>query len=52
VTLAALREGKLDPDDIRAISDTIRRQVAENLMRAAELAAVPAETIELSLALA
>jgi propanediol dehydratase small subunit len=56
VTLAALREGRLDPDDIRATADTIRRQaavalaagrtqLAENLMRAAELAAVPAETV-------
>lgn len=56
VTLAALREGRLDPDDVRATADTIRRQaaialatgrtqLAENLMRAAELAAVPAETV-------
>ena len=56
VTLAALREGRLDPDDVRATADTIRRQaavalasgrpqLAENLMRAAELATVPAETV-------
>jgi propanediol dehydratase small subunit len=56
VTLDALRAGRLDPDDVRATADTIRRQaavalaagrtqLAENLMRAAELAAVPAETV-------
>lgn len=56
VTLAALREGRLDPDDVRATAETIRRQaavalaagrsqLAENLMRAAELATVPAETV-------
>jgi propanediol dehydratase small subunit len=56
VTLASLRQGRLDPDDVRATADTIRRQaavalasgrtqLAENLMRAAELATVPAETV-------
>jgi propanediol dehydratase small subunit len=56
VTLDALREGRLDPDDVRATAETIRRQaavalaagrapLAENLMRAAELASVPAETV-------
>jgi propanediol dehydratase small subunit len=56
VTLAALRAGSLDADDIRATAETIRRQaavaleagrqpLAENLMRAAELATVPAETV-------
>jgi propanediol dehydratase small subunit len=56
VTLASLRAGSLDPDDIRATPETIRRQaavalaagrtqLAENLMRAAELAVVPAETV-------
>jgi propanediol dehydratase small subunit len=56
VTLTALREGRLDPDDVRATAETIRRQaavalaagraqLAENLMRAAELAAVPAEVV-------
>jgi propanediol dehydratase small subunit len=56
VTLAALREGRLDPDDVRATAETIRRQaavalaagrtqLADNLMRAAELAAVPADVV-------
>jgi propanediol dehydratase small subunit len=56
VTLAALREGRLDPDDVRATAETIRRQaavalaagrtqLADNLMRAAELATVPAEVV-------
>jgi propanediol dehydratase small subunit len=56
VTLDALRAGSLDPDDIRATAETIRRQaavalaagrtqLAENLMRASELAAVPAEKV-------
>jgi propanediol dehydratase small subunit len=56
VTLAALRAGRLDPDDVRATAETIRRQaavalaagrpqLAENLMRAAELAAVPGEVV-------
>jgi propanediol dehydratase small subunit len=56
VTLEALRAGSLDPDDIRATAETIRRQaavalaagrtqLAENLMRAAELAAVPSGTV-------
>jgi propanediol dehydratase small subunit len=56
VTLAALRQGRLDADDIRATASTIRRQaavaltsgrtqLAENLMRAAELATIPAEFV-------
>jgi propanediol dehydratase small subunit len=56
VTLGALRAGALDGDDLRATAETIRRQaavalaagrtqLAENLERAAELAAVPAETV-------
>jgi propanediol dehydratase small subunit len=56
VTLDALRAGSLDADDIRATAETIRRQaavalaagraqLAENLMRTAELAAVPAEKV-------
>lgn len=56
VTVEALRAGSLDADDIRATADTIRRQaavalaagrpsLAENLERAAELAAVPAATV-------
>lgn len=56
VTLAALREGRLDADDLRATADTIRRQaavalaagraqLAENLMRAAELSAVPGDVV-------
>jgi propanediol dehydratase small subunit len=56
VTLDALRAGRLDPDDVRATAETIRRQatvalaagrtqLAENLMRAAELAGVPAAVV-------
>jgi propanediol dehydratase small subunit len=56
VTVDALRAGSLEADEIRATSETIRRQAAvalatgrkplgENLMRASELAAVPAETV-------
>jgi propanediol dehydratase small subunit len=56
VTLDALRAGRLDPDDVRATADTIRRQaavalaagrtqLADNLMRAAELASVPADVV-------
>lgn len=56
VTVEALRAGLLGADDIRATADTIRRQaavafaagrpsLAENLERAAELAAVPAATV-------
>jgi propanediol dehydratase small subunit len=56
VTLVALRAGRLDQDDVRATADTLRRQaavalaagraqLAEGLMRAAELAPVPAETL-------
>ena len=56
VTLDALRTGSLDADDLRATAETIRcqaavaraagrTQLAENLMRAAELAAVPAERV-------
>jgi propanediol dehydratase small subunit len=56
VTLEALRAGTVDPDDVRATAETIERQaavalaagrkpLAENLLRAAELAAVPADTV-------
>ena len=56
VTLESLRAGSLDPEDIRATAETIRRQaavalaagraqLAENLMRAAELASVPSATV-------
>jgi propanediol dehydratase small subunit len=56
VTLDALRAGTIDPDEVRATAETIERQaavalaagrepLAENLLRAAELAAVPADTI-------
>jgi propanediol dehydratase small subunit len=56
ITLEALRAGSLDPADVRATSETLRRQsavalaagrepLAENLLRAAELAAVPEETV-------
>ncbi len=52
VTIAAAREGRLDPDDLRATAETLarqaavsraagRRQLADNLERAAELTAVP-----------
>ena len=52
VTLAAVRAGRLDAGDIRATAETLRmqaevalsagrRQLAANLERAAELAAVP-----------
>lgn len=56
VTSASMRDGTLRWEDLRATSDTLRRQaeiaatagraaLAENLARAAELTAVPAETI-------
>ncbi len=56
VTLEALRDGRLDADDLRATPETLRRQaqialaagrkpLADNLARAAELATVPHETI-------
>ena len=56
MTLDALRAGSLGADDIRATAETIRRQaavalaagrkpLAENLIRAAELASVPAEIV-------
>jgi propanediol dehydratase small subunit len=52
VTLAALREGRVDPGELRATGETLRRQaaiaaaagrtaLAGNLARAAELASVP-----------
>lgn len=52
VTLAAARKGRLRGDDLRATPETLRRQadvarasgrlqLAENLERAAELAAIP-----------
>jgi propanediol dehydratase small subunit len=56
LTLEAVREGRLSPDEMRATPETLRRQaavaaaagrpqLAGNLERAAELALVPAETI-------
>jgi propanediol dehydratase small subunit len=56
VTLAAVRDGTIGAGDLRATPDTLRRQsaialaagrrqLADNLARAAELANVPAETI-------
>lgn len=56
VTLDALREGRLEPADIRATSDTLALQaevaraagrgpLAESLERAAELATVPEELL-------
>jgi propanediol dehydratase small subunit len=56
VTLDALREGRIDAEELRATPETLRRQsavalaagraqLADNLARAAELASVPAETI-------
>lgn len=56
ITLQALRSGQIGGGDIRATPETLvrqsevaqaagRRQLAENLARAAELASVPAEVI-------
>lgn len=56
VTLQGMREGRLASEDLRATPETLRRQaavadavgrtaLAENLERAAELAAIPSETI-------
>jgi propanediol dehydratase small subunit len=56
VTVEAMREDKLAWEDLRATPETLRRQagvaeavgrtaLAGNLMRAAELATVPSETI-------
>jgi len=56
ITLAAVRDGCIGADDLRATSETLRRQsavavaagrskLADNLARAAELVSVPAETI-------
>jgi propanediol dehydratase small subunit len=56
VTLDAVRDGRVGPDDLRATAETLRRQsdvaraagrspLADNLARAAELATVPAETM-------
>lgn len=56
VTSAAMRDGALAWEDLRATPETLRRQaevaaaagraaLAENLLRAAELATVPADTI-------
>ena len=56
LTLEAVRAGKIGPEDIRATPETLRRQsavalaagrtqLADNLARAAELAAVPSDTI-------
>ena len=56
VTVESMREGRLAWEDLRATPDTLRRQaevaeavgrtaLAGNLRRAAELAAIPSETI-------
>jgi len=56
VTLEALRAGRLAPADVRATAETLRRQaavalaagrkpLADNLLRAAELAGVPEEIV-------
>jgi propanediol dehydratase small subunit len=56
ITLDAMREGRLTWEDLRATPETLRRQAAvaeaagrgalsDNLGRAAELAAIPSETI-------
>jgi propanediol dehydratase small subunit len=56
LTLEAVRAGRIDPQELRATPETLRRQsavalaagrpqLADNLARAAELATVPAETI-------
>jgi len=56
VTLDAVRSGRIGPDELRATPETLRRQaevanaagrrqLGDNLARAAELATVPAETI-------
>ena len=56
LTLDAVRAGTLDPEELRATPETLRRQaavahaagrtqLADNLARAAELATVPSATI-------
>lgn len=56
VTLAALRDGTVDTDDLRATPETLRRQAAiaeaagnselsANLVRAAELASIPDDVL-------
>ena len=56
VTLAAIRAGRVDPLELRATPETLRRQaavadaagrveLAANLARAAELAAIPDELV-------
>lgn len=56
VTLEALRNGRIGDEEMRATGETVgrqaavahaagRRQLAENLSRAAELAAIPSEEI-------
>lgn len=56
LTLTALRHGRIDPEELRATSETLRRQsaiaaaagraeLAANLARAAELVAVPDDVI-------
>ncbi|MGE5273215.1 MAG: diol dehydratase small subunit [Verrucomicrobiota bacterium] len=56
VTLEAVLDGRIGPEDVRATPETLRRQsavaraagrsqLADNLARAAELAGVPSETI-------
>ncbi|HZT44894.1 MAG TPA: diol dehydratase small subunit [Gaiellaceae bacterium] len=56
LTLDAVREGRIGPEDLRATPETLRRQsavalaagrtqLADNLARAAELATLPSATI-------
>jgi propanediol dehydratase small subunit len=56
VTLAAVREGRIGADEVRATPETLRRQsavalaagrtqLAANLARAAELASIPADLV-------
>jgi propanediol dehydratase small subunit len=56
VSLDAVREGRIGPEELRATPETLRHQsavaraagraqLADNLARAAELASVPSETI-------
>jgi propanediol dehydratase small subunit len=56
ITLAAVREGRLAADELRATPETLRRQsavalaagrkqLAESLARASELASIPADVV-------